>query len=50
MYAPGVQCNILLVACLLGQAYSFLFHDTGVNIYLDDTLFGLFLSEWFFQT
>ena len=50
MYAPGVRCNLLSVACLLGQGYSFLFRDTGLNIYLDDTFFGSgFLVDGFFK-
>ena len=49
MYTPGVECNLLSVACLLGQGYSFLFRDTGVNIYLDDTFFGsgFFVDNFF---
>ena len=34
----------------VGQGYSFLFRDTGVNIFLDDTFFGSgFLVDDFFK-
>ena len=50
MYALGVQYNLLSVACLLGQVYSFFFRDTGMNIYLDDTFIGSgFLVDGFFK-